>query len=431
MKSFLSVYGSPRMLFILLLGVFSGIPLALTGSTLQVWLVEANVDVKKIAAFSLVGIPYAWKIWAPLLDRYLPPVLGRRRGWLLISQFALACAIAVMAFSNPSTGLGPIVMIAVVVAFLSATQDIVMDAYKIEILKNDEQAAGASLSTMGYRIAMLISGAGILIMTSKEGWNLSWKTAYLVMAGIMALGCVTTLFAPEPPTTYQPKSLRDAVVIPFLDFFKRPGSLEIIVFITLYKLDVVVAQSLLSKFLLDLHFNKVDLATAYKIFGMIAIILGGLAGGYLYPILGAFRSLLFFGIFQGATTLLLAGLARIGHEHWMLYTAVAGENFASGMGSTAYAAFLALLCNRKFTATQYALLTSLMALTRTVGAAPAGIVASYFGVAPPMILVDAQQMIAHAWENYFYFSTLLAIPALLMLLRYRHWTLAPVEEDAI
>jgi PAT family beta-lactamase induction signal transducer AmpG len=427
MKSFLSVYGSPRMLFILLLGIFSGIPLALTGSTLQVWLVEANVDIKKISAFSLVGIPYAWKVWAPLLDRYLPPLLGRRRGWLIISQMLLAFAIAGMAFCNPASGLTSIMAIAVVVAFLSATQDIVIDAYKIEILKNDEQAAGSSLYTMGYRIAMLISGAGILIMTAKEGWNFSWKIAYLVMAAIMLVGCVTTLMAPEPPMSYQPKSLREAVVIPFLDFFKRPGAMEIVVFITLYKLDVVVAQSLLSKFLLDLHFNKVDLATAYKIFGMIAIIVGGLAGGFLYPILGTFRSLMFFGIFQGATTLLLSLLARIGHEHWILYTAIAGENFASGMGSTAYAAFLALLCNRKFTATQYALLTSLMALTRTVGAAPAGLVASYFGAAPPMVFIDTQRMIAEGWERYFYFSTLLAIPALLMLLRFRKWTLAPLE----
>jgi len=417
------------MLFILLFGIFSGLPLALTGSTLQVWLVEANVDIKKIGAFSLVGIPYAWKIWAPLLDRYLPPVLGRRRGWILITQMVLALAIAVMAFSNPATSLGTIAVIAVVVAFLSATQDIVMDAYKIEILKNSEQAAGSSLNTMGYRIAMLISGAGILFMTAKEGWNFSWKTAYLVMAAIMVVGCVMTLLAPESAATYQPKSLRDAVVVPFLDFFKRPGAIEIIIFITLYKLDVVVAQSLLSKFLLDLHFNKVDLATAYKLFGMIAVIVGGLFGGYLYPLLGTFRSLMFFGIFQGVTTLLLAGLARIGHEHWMLYTAIAGENFASGMGATAYSAFLALLCNRKFTATQFALLTSLMALTRTVGAAPAGLIASYFGVTPPMMIVEAQSMIAHAWENYFYFSTLLAVPALLMLLRYRYWTLAPVEEE--
>ena len=427
MKSFAELYFSRKICFILFLGFFSGIPLALTGSTLQVWMTESHIDITIIGAFSLVGIPYAWKIWAPLLDRYLPPILGRRRGWLLLTQIALAIAIAFMAFLNPTTGVGLIAIAAVAVAFFSSTQDIVIDAYRIETLKPDQQAAGASVFVIGYRLAMLFSGAFVLIMTSDQGWNISWKSTYLLMSGIMLVSTLFTLSGSEPEANYQPKTLKEAILVPFWDFFKRPGSLEIILFISLYKLDVVVAQSLLSRFLLDMHFSKIDLAKAYKLFGMAATLAGGLAGGYFYPKLGAFRCLLFFGIFQGLSTLLLACVALVGHEHWILYTAVAGENFASGMGTTAYSAFLALLCNRKFTATQYALLTSLMAVTRTIGASPSGFMAKFLGVTPPLVLVSAQDLITQGWTHYFYFCALLALPALLMLTRFSKWTINPVD----
>lgn len=434
-------YLSKRMLIVLLLGFVSGIPLALTGSTLQMWMTDAKIDVSTIGIFSLVGIPYAWKVWAPLLDRYMPPFLGRRRGWLIFSQILLALSIAVMAFSNPVESITFFACIAVVVAFFSSTQDIVIDAYRIEIVDKDQQAAGASLYVMGYRLAMLTSGAFLLYLTSTSlegGLGMSWRSAYLLMAGVMGVGVIATLMGPEPELKNQPKTLKEAVVVPFLDFFKRPGAIEIIIFVILYKLDVVFAQNLLSKFLRDMQFTKIEIASAFKVFGLIATICGGLIGGYLVPKLGMFLSLLFFGIFQGLTTLLLVAVAHVGPHLWILYTAIAGENLASGMATAAYSAFLALLCNRKFTATQYALLTSLMALTRTIGVAPSGTLAKQLGVDSMQVIrgVSSLEVIEKwtaitqaAWTQYFMIATFLAIPALLMLFRYKKWTLAPVEAE--
>lgn len=405
------------MFIILLLGFSSGIPLALTGSTLQAWLTEERVDIKTIGLFSLVGLPYTWKfIWSPLMDRYFPKFLGRRRGWMLVSQVALAVAIAAMGMSDPVGNPQMLAVLALIVAFFSSSQDIVIDAYRTEVLKKEEFGAGSGLYIMGYRLAMLTSGALVLWMTDQTSNPnaISWQSAYYLMACTMVIGALATFFGPEPETEKAPKTLAEAVVVPFVEFFKRPGCIEVLIFIILYKLDGAVASALMTKFFLDVGFTKTDIAAVTKVFGMIATIVGTLLGGALIFKMGLKRSLIVFGILQGLTNLLFYMMAKVGVNQTALIVTIGGENLTGGMGTAAYSAFIMSLCNRKFTATQYALLTSLMAMTRVLAGAPTGYLQSAVG-----------------WETYFIISTLLCIPALLMLVRFDKWQLAPdLEEEA-
>lgn len=392
------------MLVMLLLGFSSGIPLALTGSTLQAWMTDQKIDLRVIGLFALVGSPYTLKfLWAPFLDRFMPPVLGRRRGWILISQFALILSIAAMGFSNPSQSTTFVATLAVIVAFFSASQDIVIDAYKIEVLPQEEFGVGAGLYTMGYRIAMLVSGAGALMLA--DG-HLSWNQTYLVMAAVMLIGVVTSWFAPEPSSKIdRPHDLKEAFVLPLLEFFRRRGVLEILLFIVLYKLDVAMTMSLSTTFLIQTGFTKTDIASVTKIFGMIATVLGAILGGVVLTRIGLKKSLWIFGILQAAAGLSFMSLAHFGKVFGLMVMAIGVENFCSGMGTAAYSAFLMGLCDRRFSATQYALLSSLMALTRVVATAPTGFMVNAWG-----------------WETFFLVSTLSAIPGLILLLRFNRWT---------
>lgn len=402
MKSITQIVASRKLFNVLLLGFSSGIPLALTGATLQAWLTQEKVDLTLIGIFSLVGMPYTLKfLWAPLMDRFTPPILGRRRGWILVTQILLILAIAAMGLIQPAQSPSAMAVMAFFVAFFSASQDIVIDAYRTEVLDSDELGMGASNYILGYRLAMLVSGALALILAD----HVPWSQVYLVMAATMLVGVIASLWSPEPKNPSKaPPSLSKAVVEPFVEFFKRKGSLEILSFIVLYKMDVVFATAMMTPFLLQVGFTKTDIGTVTKVFGLIATIVGTTLGGILMTRLKMERSLWFFGIFQGVSGLMFVTLAHFGNHMPLLYATIGAENFCSGMGTAAYSAFIMSLCNKSFAATQYALLTSLMALTRVLAGAPTGYFAKEWG-----------------WETYFIVSTLLMIPGLLVLTRYKKW----------
>lgn len=398
----IATLGNRRTASVLFLGFSSGIPLALTGSTLQAWMKTEGVDLSVIGMFSLVGLPYALKfLWAPFMDRFIPPLLGRRRGWILVTQLCLLLSIIAMAFSNPVIHPWLTAAVAVGVSFFSASQDIVVDAYKTELLSPEERGVGVAASTFGYRMAMIVSGAVALILSD----HLSWKQVYLVMASTMAVGIVTSLLSPEPDVAVGvPRSIRDAVVMPLLEFFKRRGAWEILLFVVFYKLDTVIATAMTTPFMQEMGFTKTDIGTVTKGFGLIATIAGTAFGGAMMIRLGMLKSLWFFGILQGIAALSFMVLAGLGHHYPMMVTSIALENFFSGTGTAAYSAFLMSICDRRYTATQYALLSSLMALTRQVGAAPSGFLVKSLG-----------------WHQYFVLSILASIPGLLLLTRFKHW----------
>ncbi|MBN8554277.1 MAG: AmpG family muropeptide MFS transporter [Deltaproteobacteria bacterium] len=389
------------MLVIFLMGFSSGIPLALTGTTLQAWMATEKIDLGIIGLFSYVGLPYTLKfLWSPLMDRYVPPFLGRRRGWILVTQVALIFAIIAMGFSNPTTHLAMIAILALLVSFFSASQDVVVDAYRTEILKTEEFGMGAGVATLGYRLAMLTSGAIALMMADL----LPWSTVYLVMAGSLLVGVICNFFAEEPETQGKPKNLQEAFWLPLADFFGRKRAWEILTFITIYKLDVVVLYALMTPFLLEIGFTKTDIGAVFKIFGLVATLVGTLVGGIWMVKMGIEKALWVFGISQSLAGISFLILSYVGHNYPMFVTAITVENFCSGMGNAAYAAFIMSLCNKKFTATQFALLTSIMALTRVVFSSPMGYIAKAIG-----------------WENYFILSIVIAIPSLILLRRYKLW----------
>jgi PAT family beta-lactamase induction signal transducer AmpG len=414
-RRLIRILGNRRMAATLVYGFSSGIPLALTGSTLQAWMTQEKVNLTTIGVFSLVGMPYTLKfLWSPFLDRYLPPVLGRRRGWILVLQFLLVAGIAWMAVTSPSMNPALMATIAVLVAFFSASQDIVVDAWRTDTLLPEEYGLGSGAYVMGYRLAMLVSGALALILADR----MPWKQVYFLMALTLGVGILGTLFlAPEPEADPEarPHNMKEAIVLPLVDFFKRRGSLEVLSFIVLYKLDVVVALALTTPFLLGLGFSKTDIGAVNKGVGMVATIFGTLAGGALMTRLGMKRSLWVFGIAQGVGNLLFLVLSFTGYHYPLMVSAIATENLLSGMGTAAYSAFLMSLCNKQFSATQYALLTSLMALTRVVAGAPTGYLAERLG-----------------WPGYFLFSVSLMLPGLLLLMRFDRWvtTSTPKEQKS-
>ena len=409
------IYANPRMLLMLVLGFSSGIPLALTGGTLSAWLVAEGVDIKTIGIFSLVGLPYAFKFaWSPLMDRFVPPFLGRRRGWMLMTQLALIAAISALGFFNPASMLVMTAMMALGLAFLSASQDIVLDAYRTEYLKPEERGAGAGVWIMGYRIAWLVSSSVALILSDL----LPWRIVYITMGLTMAVGCIATLFAPEPLKTNHgaeaiepPKTIRDAVILPFIEFFRRPGAVDILLFIILYKFGEVAAAQMTTPFILKyIGFSRTELGMIYKGFGMIATIAGALIGGAIMSRWSLKRALFIFGVLQGAATLTFILLEFTGRQVWALCVVIGTENLCTGMGTAAYAALLMSLCNRKFTATQYALLSSLMAVSRYVTGTPTGYMVEWWG-----------------WTMFFVVCTLAALPGLLLLLRYDKWEVETVR----
>jgi PAT family beta-lactamase induction signal transducer AmpG len=393
-----------RMLIQFFFGISSGLPLLLIGSTLQAWMTEEKIDLKTIGLFSLVGIPYTFKfVWAPVMDRFVPPFLGRRRGWILTTQILLAAAVAVLSLLSPEQSTTAVALGAVVIAFLSASQDIVLDAYRREILTNEELGLGSSFFVNGYRIGMLISGAFALMLAD----HLSWHTVYLILSGAFLLATAITFLAPNPDgTIVPPHSMKEAVIDPLIEYFRRKGAIEVLLFILLYKIGDSMAANLTTPLYLNLGFTKTEIGAIVKTFGLGATLLGGFAGGLLMLRWSMKRSLVVFGILQAVSTLGFAVLANLGRNVAGLTGVIAFENLTSGMGTSAFVAFMASLTNKRFTAWQYALLTSLMGVPRVIIAAPTGYLQTSVG-----------------WINFFVICALLAVPGLILAAtRFSHWT---------
>ena len=406
------VYLEPRVLVVLLLGFASGLPLLLTLSTLTFWLAEAEVDKAAIGLFALVGLPYTWKfVWSPVIDRVrlplLTPLLGRRRGWLLLVQALLVVAILGLGAGDPQQNLAQMAVLAVLVAFLSASQDIVIDAYRVELLSERQQGAGAAMVVIGYRVAMLLAGAGALVIAELAGWF--W--AYAAMAGCLGIGMVTVLLAPEPQVGAQALALgsggpaqwlRTAVVEPFAEFFRRNGpgiALLILLFIMLYKLGDALLGTMTNPFYVELGFSKPEVAAIVKGYGLVATLLGGFLGGVIVNRRGIVPALWICGVVQLLSNLVFVLQAWVGHDLTMLTVTISVENLAGGMGTAAFVAYLSSLCNLSYTATQYALLSSFMAQARTTLSAGGGFLAESLG-----------------WVPFFLASTAAALPGLLLLL---------------
>jgi PAT family beta-lactamase induction signal transducer AmpG len=359
----------------------------------------AHVDLATIGFFSLVTLPYSLKfVWAPLMDRYTPPFLGRRRGWVLITQILLLLVIAAMSLHDPRTGLKMLAVNAIAIAFFSASQDISLDAYRTDVLETREMGAGAAVFVMGYRVAMITSGALAFFLADRMSWN----TVYVLIALLMIVGIVTTFIAPEPVLSdAPPKSLGEAVVLPFTDFFQRAGvfrALLVLLFIVLYKYSDSLAGSMTTPFLLQAGFSQSEVGAVFLGAGVIATIVGVVVAGAAIGKFGINKSLWMFLVFQGLSNLTYYGLSLSGRNHAFMTAAVITENFGLGLVTGAMTAYLMSMCNKRFTATQYALLSSLMAASRDILVAPAGKIIE-----------------ATSWPSFFLITVAMAVPALLLL----------------
>ena len=392
------------ILVIFFLGIVSGLPLALILSTLKVFLVDFNVDIKTIGLFSLITIPYSIKfLWAPIVDSinlpFLSKKLGRRRSWIILNQFLLISAIATLGLCD-GYDIFIIAIVALLIAIFSATQDMAIDAYRIEKIKIEDQGIAASFYVYGYRIGMLISGALALVLSQQ----MSWDKVYYILAMVMFIGVITTLFAKED-LTKKPKSspnfiswFKASVLAPVTDFIKRKNCYLICPFIILFKLCDAFAGSLTLPFLLDIGFSKMEIAGIVKTFGLFATLFGALLGGILVNKIGLIKSLWIAAIMQAASNLAFCYQAGVGNNVASLYGVIFIENFSGGIGDVVFVAYLSSLCNIAFTATQYAILVSFASMSRSLLSSSAGIVVVSFG-----------------WVNFFLLSTALALPSLILL----------------
>ncbi len=398
-STYTTIFTQRRVAFMLLLGFSSGLPLALTTGTLQAWATVDGLDIKTISFLTLVGSAYTLKfLWAPLMDRFVPPLLGRRRGWMVATQLLLVAGIALMGTQSPKDAILALAMIAVVVAFCSASQDIAFDAYRTDVLRKEERGAGAAVSVLGYRLAMLVSGGLALVLADSF---LGWQATYWLMAALMLIGIIATWFAPEPEVIVPPpRTLNEAVIGPMKDFFSRDGAVLVLVLIVLYKLGDAFAGSLSTAFLIrGAGFSATEVGAINKILGLVATIIGALAGGALMTRLSLYRALMLFGVLQAVTNLGFWFLAVTPKAYWSMATVVGLENLAGGMGTAAFVAFLMALCRVRYSATQFALLSALAAVGRTYLAGPlSGLMVESFG-----------------WAHFFIVTVLIALPGLVLL----------------
>jgi len=399
------VYRDRRQLIILLMGFASGMPLLLTLSVLTYWMSRVGVDLTTIGIFALVGTPYAFKFaWAPLVDQMPLPVLdrllGRRRSWMLLAQVGIFVSTLGMAFSDPVNAPWTTALAAVAVAFFSATQDIAVDAYRIEILGDEEQGAGSATTQLGYRIALWIVDAMALLLSA----ILPWSVVLSLIATLILVGIATTLYA-EEPEALRPRLrsaeawIKEAVVRPFAEFFAYRGWVVILLFALLYKYGDALGGTMARPFYNELGFSGPEIFGITKSFGVAATIVGGLAGGVLVARYGLFKSLLVAGILQAITNLLFSWQALAGHDMVVLSVAISADNFTGALGGVAFIGYLSSLCTTGMAGTQYALLTSLMAFGRTTLSAGGGWMAAQTG-----------------WAMFWLLTTLLAIPGLLLLM---------------
>ncbi len=385
------------MLIAALMGFGCGLPLLLTGSVLQAWLKDGGVDLARIGLFALVGLPYTLKfLWSPLFDRYSIQRMGRRRGWLLIAQAALVGALFTLSYAHANVDeLVAVSAAALLVAFFSASQDIVVDAYRRESLSDMELGLGSALYVNGYRVGMLLAGGGGLILAD---W-LSFAEMFRLMAVFMAACMGFTVLVREPPLPAgSPRTLTEAVYLPFRDYFTRDGAWLALGFILLYKLGDTMAAAMTTPFYLDLGYSKTEIGAVVKLFGFWATIAGATLGGIWILRMGLKRALWVFGIGQMVSTLGFAVLAGLPPSAAALAMVIALENLTGGMGTSAFVGFMGALTDRRFTATQYALLSSLMGVPRVFASAPTGWIANELG-----------------WTGFFVLCVLIALPGLVLL----------------
>ena len=444
----ISPYFQKKIFITLSMGFVSGIPLLLTITLLQAWLTDEGISKSTIGLFALVGLPYSLKfLWAPIFDGITLSTFGRRRSWMLVTQILLIITITGLGMTDPAMNTTNVAILAVLVAFASASQDIVIDAYRRESLSDEEQTLGASAYVLGYRIGALAAGAGGLILAD----YMSYQMVYTFMSLVMLYGVLITIVADEPKSNYRPSNFIETVIKPFIEFFDRYTSINniaadrlkhvrsglsitlrpddnirserinrgykrskitrrnilknifltpvlILLFILLYKIGDTMAHSLSTNFYLDIGFSKTEIGTIVKFFGLFATLVGAFAGGLIALKTGLYQSLIMFGIFQAIATLGFSLLAIVGDNIYLLMTVISLENLAAGMGYTAYLAFIANMTNKQFTATQFALMTALMSLPRTLFSGFSGYLVEFLD-----------------WELYFVFCSLIAIPALIIL----------------
>jgi len=386
-----------KMLTILFLGLASGIPLGVVLTVLQAWMTKSGIDLKTVGLAVLVQMPYTWKfVWSPLMDRFVPPFLGRRRGWMLISQILMIASIATMGQFDPREAVLTILALATVISFAGASHDIVIDAYRRDVLDESELGFGSAVAVNSYLIGFRYIG---VVLGLFLGDFLPWSHVFMILASFVLIGVVGTFIAPDPKDTiHAPRSLKEAVFDPFIDYLKRPGAIEILLFILLYKLGDNLASALLTPFYIKVGFTLTQISVYYKIISFWGTFSGGLLGGALLTRYSIRKCLIGFGVFQGITPLAFSILVATGPNVLALAFVVAVETVSLGMGASALTAFMLRLCNRKFSATQYALLTSFMGIPRTIIPASAGYIVDYMG-----------------WVHFYVLCVCLAVPGLLLV----------------
>lgn len=412
MIDFLKRLFNKRLLVAFFMGVASGLPLLITITLMQAWAKDAGVGLKSIGLMALVGLPYTLKfLWAPIYDRFTPKFLGRRRGWILINQVAVVVSILLMGLSDPSQGVESLyyfIFMAFLITFFSASQDTVIDAFRREDLTNEELGIGSSYYVYGYRVGMLIVSGGGMMLADLT----SWQNVFFIMAACMIPAIAITFIATEPKIgESKPVSFKESVIDPFSEFFSREGAITMLIFILLYKVGDNMAAALSTPFYMELGFMKSEIGAIAKLFGFWATLGGAFAGGALILKLGINRSLWVFGFLQMISTFGFALLAKIGYSLPALTAVITFENLSAGMGTAAFMAFMASITNKKFTATQYALLTSLMGVPRVVISSGTGFLAEGLG-----------------WFFFFVLCTLIAIPGMLLLFKFAPWN--EVKEKA-
>ena len=397
-----------RMLICIFTGFSSGLPLYILISLLPAWLKSEGVSLKEIGLFALIGLPFTWKfIWAPLFDRFTPP-LGRRRGWLLLTQIGLLLTLPIFGFFHPQLDISTIAFFCVLVAFLSASQDVVLDAYRRELLPDVELGLGNAVHVNAYKIASLVPGSLSLILAD----HMDWSSVFMITALFMLPGLVMTFLITEPALkNASPKTLRAAVVEPFQEFIARNGlksALIVLLFIFLYKLGDSMATALATPFYLEMGFSKTEIGLVAKNAGLWPSVIGGMLGGVWMMRLGINRALWIFGAVQMLAILGFAWLATVGHSLPWLALVIGLEALGVGLGTAAFVAYIAQTTNPLYTATQFALFTSLAAVPRTFANAATGYLVEYFG-----------------WMHFFVLCFVLAIPGMLLLLKVAPWKTAP------
>jgi MFS transporter, PAT family, beta-lactamase induction signal transducer AmpG len=396
MSAFIDAFRSKRVALCIPLGFVCGLPFAMRGSTLTGWMADVHVDLKTIAFFTWIGLIFTFKpLWAPLVDRYRIPLFGRRRGWMFVTQLALMFTIAAMGFIDPHHAPLALAALAAAATFLTATQDIANDAYRADMLAPKERASGSGMYALGYRGANIIAGAGALALAD----YIPWSTVYPIMAALIIVGLVATWRGPEPESVPAPRTIRAAVVDPLKNLFSRRGAVVAIAFIMFYKFGDYMVADMNIPFLLKIGFSKVEIAGVLKVMGMIASIAGTVLGGGLTAVLGVRRALLLFGVLQALMNVGYLALALVGKNHYLLVGAISIDWFCGGLAQAAFSAYQISLCDKRFTATQFALIAAASTvLGRLVGGFSGHV-------------IEAIQ-----WSGFFVFSMVVAIPGLALIL---------------